>query len=240
MKDSTKKPSPSELLNELEKNPDLKRQVISEKRLDPKLAFLRAWQSQRLSRTYADLLQSPQYGQASLFFLEDIYGPKDFSQRDHDVERIYSYLSHILPDSSIQLLKDAIDLNRLSHDLDRQLLEVLNDRLGVKGEIKPEDYAEAYRICNNYDLRKLQIQGISQVLLQVSLGARLKVVGLALKIAQKPAIKAGWGELHDFLDRGYSAFRLMKEPKFFVQTIEQRETKILNKIYASDPDPFII
>ena len=49
---------------------------------------LREWQAARLARTHADLLASPRFGQAAEFFLSDLYGPKDFSSRDEEVERI--------------------------------------------------------------------------------------------------------------------------------------------------------
>lgn len=59
---------------------------------DPRMAQdrlrLRAWQSDRLAATYRDLLDSERYRAAARFFLTDLYGPKDFSERDHEVERI--------------------------------------------------------------------------------------------------------------------------------------------------------
>ncbi|HNJ51512.1 MAG TPA: hypothetical protein PK827_12850, partial [Accumulibacter sp.] len=53
---------------------------------------LRAWQAARLARTHTDLLSSRRYAQAAQFFLSDLYGPKDFSSRDEEVERILPLL----------------------------------------------------------------------------------------------------------------------------------------------------
>jgi uncharacterized protein with WD repeat len=53
--------------------------------LDPKTALLRNWQSERLARTYAGFTQNPRYKPALRFFLEDLYGARDFSQRNHDI-----------------------------------------------------------------------------------------------------------------------------------------------------------
>ena len=49
---------------------------------------------------------------------------------------------------------------------------------------------------------------------------------------------AGWHELQGFLERGYAAFKHMKGAEEFLNTIETRETGILDRIYAGDPDPF--
>lgn len=57
--------------------------------LDPGLAVLRAWQSQRLARTYADLLDDPAYAPACRFFLSEIYAARDFSQRDAGGEQLF-------------------------------------------------------------------------------------------------------------------------------------------------------
>ena len=63
---------------------------------------------------------------------------------------------------------------------------------------------------------------------------------MALKLAGGTARKAGWVELYDFLERGYNAFKRIKDVKAFVSTIEQRERRILAQIFAGEPDPFAV
>jgi len=67
--------------------------------------------------------------------------------------------------------------------------------LDVTNTISPAHYAEGYRICANAEARVHQIDLITTVLAQVGAGARQPVVGLAMKLAQLPAQRAGWGEL---------------------------------------------
>jgi hypothetical protein len=215
---------------------EVRHQPIEATALDPDLARLRAWQTERLSKTYADLLADPEYGAASRFFLSDIYAPRDFSQRDHDFERLHSLLSRVLPPAYLKPLRDALEMNRLAGELDHLLLGVLVDRMGITGEISPEDYAEAYRICDNYELRRYQIQQSVGVIREVGEGARLPLAGVTLRLARTPAQAAGWLELYDFLERGYEAFRRMKKINAFAETIEQREMHILNRIYAGESD----
>src|SRR5215207_1629077 len=58
---------------------------------------LRAWQSARLRRTYADLADSPRYGAAIRFFQQDLYGVRDFSRRDADLARIVPMMVRMAP-----------------------------------------------------------------------------------------------------------------------------------------------
>jgi hypothetical protein len=233
-----KPPDPTRLLHDLEHSDELGPQTVAGAELDPQLALLRVWQSGRLSRTYADLLADKHYGPACRFFLGDIYAPRDFSQRDHDIERIYAYLSRVVPAQMLQLLTDTIELNELTNQLDRALLRALIDKLGVTDTITPQLYAQSYRVCDNYADRKYQIDLTTRLLKEVAEGARLAVVGLAMKVVHGPAERAGWGELYDFLDRAYAAFKQVRDAKPFVRTIQQREMHILDQIFAGEPDPF--
>jgi hypothetical protein len=234
-----KKPiDPTRLLKELQKNEELKHQLAARTELGPQLALLRAWQSRRLAVTYTDLLADPQFNLACNFFLSDVYAPRDFTQRDYDIQRIHSFLSHILPPQTLVLLTASIELITLTATLDNQLSEILFGKLGVTDEITPGLYAEAYRVCDNYPERLHQIQLSRNVLQQVGEGAHMTIVGITMKLAKKPAQSAGWVELYDFLERGYSAFKHMRDIHTFVNTIEQRETTILNRIFSSESDPF--
>ena len=59
-----------------------------------------------------------------------------------------------------------------------------------------------------------------------------------MKLARVPAQRAGWGELYDFLKRGYAAFKQLRDVTTFVRIIAQRERRILDQIYSGNPDPF--
>lgn len=234
----TKPPDPARLLRDLEHSRELRPQTVAGAELDPQLALLRMWQSERLSHTYADLLAHKYHGSACRFFLSDIYAPRDFSQRDHDVGRIYAYLSRVVPAQMLQLLTDTIELNELTDQLDHALLHALVDRLGVTNAITPLLYAEGYRVCDNYTERRVQIDLTTRLLKEVAGGARLAVVGVAMKVVRGPAQRAGWGELYDFLERAYAAFKQMRDAEAFVCTIKEREMRILDRIFAGDSDPF--
>jgi hypothetical protein len=202
------------------------------------VALLRTWQSERLARTYADLSTDKRHRPACLFFLSDIYAPRDFSQRDHDAERIHDFLARVLPAPMIQLLTDVIELNRLSAALDERLAGVLAESFGVASVITPEVYAAGYRVCDNRAERERQIELITKIVTELGEGARHSAVGVALRIGRGPARRAGWEELADFLERGYAAFKQMRDVPAFVAAVDERERRILERIFAAHPDPF--
>jgi hypothetical protein len=217
---------------------DLERPKGEQSGLEPGMALLRSWQVERLAKTYADLLVDRHYGPACRFFLSDIYAPRDFSQRDQDIEHIHSWLSRFLPASMIRLVTDTILLNRLTSELDRRLLQVLVGELKITDTIPAGVYAEAYRRCDNYAVRVQQIDLMVKILREVGEGARMPLVGLTIKLTRKPARQAGWSDFHETLARGHDAFQQMHRVRKFVSTIEHREKRILERIYAGNLNPF--
>lgn len=238
MPNDDKSPSAVRLLQDLQHNDALHHQAVAADGLDPQLALLRTWQAERLTQTYADLLDDPPSRPAMCFFLSDLYAARDFSQRDYDIERIHTFLAQVLPAHTLHLLTDIVTLNRLTTELDHDLSRVLVDQLGVTTTITPAQYAEGYRICANYTARLHQLDLITTVLARVGAGAHKPVVGMAMKLAWFPAQRAGWGELYDGLKRGYAAFRQLHDVPSFVAIIAQRERCILDQIYAGNPAPF--
>lgn len=104
MTDAPRSPNAVQLLRDLQQSDDLKHQPTAAAGLPAQLAMLRAWQADRLAHTYADLLADPHDRPACEFFLSDIYAPRDFSQRDHDLERIHQFLARVLPAATIHSL----------------------------------------------------------------------------------------------------------------------------------------
>jgi hypothetical protein len=206
--------------------------------LDPNLVLLREWQSNRLANTYSDLMSKRRYALAGEFFLNDIYAARDFSQRDNDLEYLYDVMSSVLPKFMLTLVEHTIELNNLSNLLDAKLLSALRDELDLRDEITPAMYSDGYRICDNYDERKLQIELILEVGKQVDMTTKIPLLGTALKMATGPAHRTGWGDVHNFLARGFRAFKQMRGAKIFLDTVEKREMHILDQIFMGNKNPF--
>jgi len=233
-------PSPkdaTQLLIELRRHTKSKHDEIPSAGLSPRMALLRTWQTERLARTYSDLLESRRYGAACRFFLDDIYAPKDFSQRDHDIERMYTFMRRFIPERIIHSLTLAVELNALTRQLDDTLLDALT-QLGMTDTLTVDLYAEAYRLCDNYTERVKQIARIVEIGQGLEKLARLPLIGMSLRLARGPAHQAGWFELQDFLERGLAAFKTMRGTKEFLGIVEEREMRILDNIFAAAPNPF--
>ncbi len=199
----------------------------------PRLLELKAWQAARLARTYADLAADPRYGRATAFFLDDLYGTKDFSSRDDALLRIYPVLVRTLPDSAVEAAALAIEVDALSEDLDRRLAA----RLGA-GRLDQAAYAKAYRESGTREERLRQIELIDAVGRQLDRLVVKPLVYATLKLMRRPARMAGMQDLQTFLEHGFEAFRHMGGAEHFLSTISQRETAILNRLFSGEPSPF--
>jgi hypothetical protein len=136
--------------------------------------------------------------------------------------------------SALETIAEAIELDALSEILDRAMATRLGTRL------TEHSYAEAYRNAGSRRDREKQIGHIRSVGDALCDLVRIPLIGATVAMMRAPAKLAGLEELHDFLDRGFQAFKQMKRPKDFVDTIVQRETAILERIYAGAVEPFAI
>lgn len=199
---------------------------------------LSRWQSDRLAQTHADLLHSARYRPAVQFFLTELYGPRDFSRRHRDLERISPILVRVLPAQTIHTLTLALEMNVLTEELDAALLRVLVEELGFSHHLDDEVYAEAYRRCGNQDRRRRQLELIREVGEELEVVTTRPGVGTALSLAGTPARLMGLGELYGLLERGFRAFRHMRGATQFLEAIVGRERQIMDRLFAGHARPF--
>ena len=191
---------------------------------------LREWQAARLARTHADLLASPLYGVAASFFLDELYGPKDFSERDAEVERILPLMTSMLPVSGLRTLLLAVEVDALSERFDAAMVGVLGSALDRN--LSESAYAAAYCDVGDRAGRLLQIRLVGETGEALDALARKPFVRGALKMMHGPAHLAGLGELHAFLERGFEAFKSMRDASEFLETIVARERAIAVALFA--------
>lgn len=197
---------------------------------------LREWQAARLAKTHADLLESPRYARAATFFLSDLYGPKDFSERDAEVERILPLMTSMLPVSGLRTLLLAVEVDALSERFDAAMVTELGSRLDAPG-LSDEAYAEAYRAVGDRAGRQTQIRLIGETGEALEALARKPFVRGALKMMHGPAYLAGLGELHAFLERGFEAFRSMRDASEFIDSIVDRERAVAVAMFSGKALP---
>jgi hypothetical protein len=211
----------------------------ADREADPALAQamnrLGEWQARRLRNTYADLAADPRYAAAIAFFQNDLYGGGDFSRRDADLARVVPMMTMMLPETVIASVAQAVELNALSHELDRGMLLRL-PRGGA--DFTVAEYCGAYRDERDYPLRQHQRALIGEVGAALDRYVRKPMIGLALTMMRQPARLAGFAALQDFLERGFAAFRRMDGAAEFLVTIDARESQIHAAIAGGSNDPF--
>jgi hypothetical protein len=201
----------------------------------PRLAELKAWQSARLAESYADISSVPRYRAATSFFLDDLYGPKDFSGRDQAMLRIVPTMAKLLPASAVETAALAIELEALSESLDQRVASRL-----AAGPITDKSYAAAYRAAGTREERERQVELIEAVGLRLDALVKKPLVFRTLKLMRTPARLAGLEDLQDFLERGFDSFRQMQGAAEFLALIRERETAILNRLFSGAPQPFSV
>lgn len=194
---------------------------------DPELAArvraLETYQARRLARTYSDLRQTSRYRAAVDFFLGELYGPQDLTERDAQMLQALDRLGRYLPRVALEALTQALELHVLTLELDAVTAAGLADR-AVPGD---DGYARAYRRAGRRPDRERQIALIGSVGRLLDAVAHRPDVGLLVRVARGPAHAAGYGRLQDFLERGYAAFRAMHGAGEFLEAVEARERALL-------------
>lgn len=193
---------------------------------------LKQFQSQRLATTHADLLAAPDSHAAAVFFFEELYGAHDLSQRDADLGRIVPTMQRVLPVNALQTITEAIVLDALSEQLDTAMAR----RLGVA--FGAADYVAAYRAVTTRAQRERQLELVHALGSSLCELVRVPFLSTTLSVMRGPARLAGLGDLQQFLERGFSAFKRMKQSHQFVATIIRRERLVLEHICAGRDDPF--
>ncbi|HVF34184.1 MAG TPA: hypothetical protein VND91_02555 [Candidatus Saccharimonadia bacterium] len=202
------------------------------------LPELRRWQSERLEHGFSDLTRRPNYRAASRFFLDDLYGEQDVSWRDRDISRMLPTLRSWLPESVLQTVVKALELDQLSHELDLSTAAAFAEHEPPGTRVDDATYAAAYRRGGTRRQRERQIELLLHVGKELERIVRKPMVFAMLKFARAPARAAGLGKLQGFLERGFSAFREMGSADDFLEAIEDRELELLRRLFAGHPAPF--
>lgn len=192
----------------------------------PGIKALQTWQCQRLLASHKDLWQQKRFNPAMQFFIDELYGPKDFRQRDQDIAKVVPKMSKLLPEKALVSLESALHLNRLSFELDFDLARRLDGQ-----PIDRNSYAQAYNACQNLEQRSQQIAFIEVLGQDLAEVVKIKGISALLMISRKPAKLAGLIELHEFLEKGYKAFKQLGSVADFIQPIVHKEKQIMQALF---------
>ncbi len=223
------------LVQELERVARLQAERGANPILAGALQRVATWQSRRLRMTYADLAAQARYADAISFFQTDLYGGMDFSQRDADLARVVPVMVRMLPERVIMTIAKGVELHALSQELDRSLLARLQR---ADGQFSVAEYCRAYRRMAKRPERERQTRLVGEIGSTLDGYVKHPLIRTALRMMRQPARIAGLSALHQFLERGFGAFRKMNGAAEFLATIEERETALMVAIFAGETAPF--
>ncbi len=198
-----------------------------------RLRALQRFQVERLRRTYSDCAAQRRYRAALEFFVTDLYGPHDHTQRDRDLHKVVGQWARLLPARGLHAVSRALELELLTYALDVSVLDALKNT--------PPDfetYPAAYRVADRFEDRRRQIALILAAGRDLDSMLAIPALGTALRVARVPARMLGVMDLHGFVERGYRAFEPMHGANGLLQIIENRETDIMQRLIQGVADPF--
>jgi hypothetical protein len=224
-------PGPKErLASGLARVIEMRRRLHADAAVNERWLAVKAWQAARLARTYPDLLGSDRYRAACEFFLDELYGARDFEARDNEALRVVPKLARMLPERAVETMALAVELDETSESLDARLAQAI--RLPVDAD----GYARAYRETGTLRERTLQIETIDRIGHTLEKLARVPLLSGMLHMMRAPAEAAGFGHLHRFLRNGFDAFKAMGPANEFLGTIRRRETALMQALFAGRTD----
>ena len=200
-----------------------------------RLKAVKAWQQARLARSYADLAVDTRYAPAIAFFLNELYGIKDATMRDRDLVRMYPTIKRLLPKFAFDAVNAALELDVLAEEFDQALANALG-----RQPITEASYLKAFRAVGRREDRLRQIVLMQAVGEGLDRMVKKPLIFSTLKMLKGPAQMAGLGEMQQFLEAGFTAFRHMKGADYFLATIATREKILIERILDNEVDPFSV
>lgn len=190
---------------------------------------VKRYQQRRFELTYADLLAHPRYAGASHFFLEELYGPTDFTQRDAQFARIVPALVRLFPAEVVDTVEALAALHALSERFDSAM-----GRSVGGAQLDAVAYVHAWQRSGDAPGRERQIALMERVGRSLDGLTRNPLLRHSLRLMRAPARAAGMGALQTFLEAGFDTFRAMRGAEEFLALIGQRERSLAATLFSID------
>lgn len=220
---------PAEILRHLEMVDRERAARDADADFSQKVAAIKRYQQRRFERTYADLLASSRYGAAARFFLDDLYGPVDFRERDQQFARVVPKIGSYFPAEVTATVRDLAELHATSEVLDSQMARALGSSW-----VDSATYLQAWLQVGQAEARARQLALVMAIGESLDRLTRHAWIVAGLKMMRGPAKAAGLSALQQFLESGMASFRAMRGAGQFLETVRQREQALIDALFADD------
>jgi hypothetical protein len=196
--------------------------------LASRVAAIKRYQHARFSRDYASLLDSERYGEATRFFLDDLYSPSDFADRDRQFDRVVPAMARVFPADVMHTVADLAELHALTESLDQEMA------LQVKANaaVDDESYRAAWRAVGRGAARQRQLDLLMAIGMSLDQHTQNAFLATTLRMMRVPAKAAGLARLQSFLERGLAAFVKMRGARHFLETVRANEQRTIVDLFA--------
>jgi hypothetical protein len=194
-------------------------------------------QSLRFQRSYADVLNHRDWGAPAQFFLQELYGDHDFSQRDRQFGRIAPAMQRLFPASVVAVATALVHLHAISEQLDHQMALALYAHLGssASDHAVKTAYVEAWRDVGQSNARDAQLDMVLHLGNELVALTRIPGLRTMLRMMRGPATAAGLQHLQTFLERGFDTFATMQRStsgaSAFLDTVKTREAAWIARLF---------
>lgn len=199
--------------------------------LGHRVEAVKAYQQERFRRSYADLLASERFGAAARFFLEELYGPGDFSRRDAQFARVVPTLVRLFPADIVETVDALVQLHAATEELDTEMARTLREPT-----VDRHGYISAWQAVGRESERLHQIELTMEVGRDLDRVTRKPLLRQTLQLMRGPARAAGLSQLQQFLESGFDAFRSMRGSQAFLDTVQARERALVDALFAPDAE----
>jgi hypothetical protein len=197
--------------------------------LASRVAAIKQFQHARFSRDYADLLTDKRYRAATQFFLEDLYSPADFTDRDTQFGRVVPAMERMFPADVMHTVAQLAELHALTESLDQEMAQ----QVQVSAAVDDASYRAAWRTVGRSDARQRQLELLIAIGTSLDQHTRTSLLAVTLRLMRAPARAAGLGQLQSFLERGLAAFVAMRGAQHFLETIRANEQRTIAGLFSA-------
>ncbi|GAB3668156.1 FFLEELY motif protein [Ramlibacter alkalitolerans] len=191
-------------------------------------------QARRFAGTYADLLASGAYGAAARFFLQELYGERDYAERDAQFARIAGAVEKLFPKDVAETASALAQLHALTESLDHAVARAMAPH--ASDEVSA--YVQAWKVVGRRADRQRQLETVVAIGSELTRLTRLPGLRLMLRMMRAPASAAGLGALQGFLESGFDTFASVARDRGgaerFLQTIREREQVLMERMFEAD------
>jgi hypothetical protein len=204
---------------------------------------VKAFQAARFRTTYTDLLGTDRFRGAVLFFLNELYSDKDYTQRDAQFVRIAGPLERLFPASVVDTAVSMAELHAVTERLDAAMAQAcmaLAPQPVTSGTLSAQRYVQAWNHIGHRDYRDFQLSTVVRVGHDLTHFTRKRGLRTLLRMMRPAARASGLGALQNFLEAGFDTFGAMSQEgdaaQEFLAYIRHREGTLIETLFGDNAD----